>query len=72
MNETRRVFQFVLNGTQEECMKFIERIEFPLEVRLAYKAIKPGEAKCSIYCPSQSSYVELYKKIDDIIVDYII
>lgn len=71
MNEKRRLFLFIMTGSQVEIWKLIEGLSLPLRTDVNYKKITQETVIVSFKCASEEDYKELYQKIDDIILEYI-
>ena len=72
LNKDRLVFQFVMTGSQEEIWKFIESLSVPVLTSMNYRKVNEGEGRISFKCSSEEAYKELYQKIDDVILEYIV
>lgn len=71
MNKERWVFQFVMTGSQVEIWKLIEGLALPLMTNVNYRKVSEEEVKVSFKCSSEEAYKELYRKIDNIILEYL-
>lgn len=71
MVEERRLFQFVMTGSQVEIWKLIEGLSIPLMTDVNYRKVNEEEVRVSFKCSSEEAYKELYQKIDNIIKKHI-
>lgn len=72
MNEKRWLFRFVIEGSQLEVFELMERLSIPVMADFNCRKVSEEEFRVSLKCSSAEDYKELYQKIDDIILKYII